>query len=335
MKKFLIPVIFLAILAFGLVAIGFFWWEKNSKSVSNDKTLKDFLVVKGRGASQISQKLYEEGLIRNPLAFKIYVQITGKADKIQEGEFRVSPSYSLEEIVNTLTSGPVELWVTIPEGLRREEIVERFIEGLKMSTADGIIFRQDFLDLTKDMEGFLFPDTYLFPRDISAKIVLDTMRATFDKRISEFEAEVASSELSLSEIVTLSSIIERETKSDAERPIVAGILLNRLNIGMPLQADATAQYAISSAKCIVHSAKCDWWPVLIREDLTIDSPYNTYKFTGLPPKPIANPGLSSLKAVILPEDSDYLYYIHDQNGNTYYAKTLPEHNENVKRYLGN
>jgi UPF0755 protein len=134
------------------------------------------------------------------------------------------------------------------------------------------------------------------------------------------------SNLTFVEAVTLASIIERETKTDAERPIVAGILINRLNAGMPLQVDAAVQYAIGTSK--------DWWPILGLTDLKINSPFNTYKFAGLPPAPIANPGLSSLKAAFAPTATSYWYYIHDSTGQIHYAKTLAEHNANIAKFLG-
>ena len=332
MKK----VFFIAVVIFILsVAVGIFiWWSGVSSPVSTSTETVDFLVVKGRAASQIGEALYKEGLIKNPLAFKFYVQTTGKSDQIQAGEFRLSPAYSLEKTVDTLTGPPLELWVTVPEGLRREEIVERFVQGLEKEEPDASNFRQEFLEASEDMEGFLFPDTYLFPRDVKASSVTSAMRNTFDKRIAEIGGD-KSPEFTLEDIVTLASIIERETKTDVERPVVAGILLNRLEIGMGLQADAATQYALANARCQKLDARCDnWWPILTLTDLQIDSPYNTYKYRGLPPAPIANPGLSSLKAAIDPAETDYLYYLHDSEGGIHYAETLDEHNANVKEYLG-
>jgi UPF0755 protein len=332
MRKFLLPLGFLITAVF-IVLIGLVWWSRNSKPASGDTSFQDFLVVKGRSASQIGEALFEEGLIKNPVAFKIYVQVTAKASKIQAGQFRISPSLPLTEVVDTLTKPPAELWVTIPEGLRREEAVERFIKGLEMKEADAVLFRQEFLDESFGQEGFLFPDTYLFPRDATASSVVKRMRSTFDLKAKELEKEISSSDLSLDEIVTLASIIERETKTDEERPVVAGILLNRLDINMGLQADATVQYAVGGVNC-KGNTECNWWPVLIKDDLDINSPFNTYRFRGLPPSPIANPGFSSLKAAVNPEDTDFLYYLHDEEGGIHYARTLAEHNENVRRFLG-
>ena len=324
MKRTLLLIPLIILVATGIIL----WWYSAVKPASTDSTLKDFLIVKGSSAAQIGNKLFKEGLIKNPLAFKLYVQITSKARSIPAGEFRLSPSYSLFKLVDELVRGPREIWVTIPEGLRKEEIAARFASSFDQ----GDVFIEEFVEASKGMEGFLFPDTYLFPKEASASAVVKKMRSTFDVKTAEFEEEIASSSLSLNEIVTLASIVERETKTNEERPVVAGILLNRLDIGMGLQADATVQYAIASSKCV--SNDCQWWPQITREDLEIASPYNTYRFKGLPPAPIASPGISSLRAAIIPSSTDYLYYLHDAKGEIHYAETLEEHNANVRNYLG-
>ncbi len=328
MKHFLILV--LSVFLFSLT-LATWWWRENSKPLSSQSKPSDFLVVKGKNASQIAESLFEKGLIKSPLAFKIYVQLNGRESEIKAGRYILSPSMSLTEIVEALLKGPKDLWVTIPEGLRKEEVVERIIFSLKNEEPDS--FKEEFLVLTKDKEGFLFPDTYLFPRESSAKLVVQTLLNTFNNKIKVFENDINKSELSLKEIVILASIIERETKSEEERPIVAGILLKRLKIGMPLQVDATIQYLLADLRCQGRTNCNNWWPVITNKDLTIDSPYNTYKYKGLPPSPIANPGLSSLEAVIHPKDSEYLYYLHDSQGKIHYARDLKEHNQNVREYL--
>ena len=319
MKRFL----FLLLIFVALVTGGTFWWYSVAKSPSAETSLRDFLIVKGSSASYIGNKLEKEGLIRNALAFKIYVQVSGKARGIQAGEYRLSQNYSLFKMVDELTRGPSEIWVTIPEGLRREEIAARFASAFGQRES----FTQEFLSASAELEGFLFPDTYLFPKDAEATSVVKKMRSTFDIKTAELKEGIDASTLTLKEIIILASIIERETRTEGERPIVAGVLINRLNIGMGLQADATVQYAVGTAG--------NWWPILTKEDLLVNSPYNTYRFRGLPPAPIANPGLSSITAAVFPEESDYLYYLHDAKGQAYFARTLAEHNENVRQYLGN
>jgi UPF0755 protein len=198
-----------------------------------------------------------------------------------------------------------------------------FISLTKKDYSDKFDFLVD-KPKNADIEGYLFPDTYLFPLDVSATAVVAKMTDTFTSKTLGLSPQGPN--LTYAETVTLASILERETKTDAERPIVAGILVNRLNARMPLQVDASVQYAIGTPK--------DWWPILALTDLKINSPYNTYKFAGLPPAPIANPGLSSLKAAFAPTANDYWYYIHDSSGQIHYAKTLSEHSANVAKFLG-
>lgn len=330
MKKLLLIIPILILIGF----LSIFWWNNSIKPVSKDETPKDFLITKGTSATKIANNLQDEGIIKNSLAFKFYVQLTGKTKKIQAGEFSLSPSDNLFQIVESLLKGPKELWVTIPEGLRREEIAEKFILGLSKKDEDADTFRQEFLNLTTGEEGYLFPDTYLFPKTTTASKVVASMKNTFDKRMAEFKKDIDNSNLTLNQIVILASLIERETITDEERPIVAGILLNRVNADWPLQVDASVQYALASAKCRNTITNCEWWPrPLTKDDLSISSPLNTYKYPGLPPSPISNPGLSSLKAAIYPEETDYWYYLHDEKGQIHYAETLEEHNRNVAKYL--
>lgn len=332
MKKILIPVFGLMIVII-LAIFGFSWWQSSSQAVSSDSQQVVFLILKGRAAAQIGEKLQQEGLIKNALAFKIYVQTTGQAKKIQSGEYRLSPSLTLVEVVNRLAKGPSELWVTIPEGLRREEIVEKVISDLQMKPTQANTFRQEFLGLTEGNEGYLFPDTYLFPKDVEAPVVVNKLKATFVQRTASLEKDIDDSRLTLNQIVTLASIIERETITDSERPIVAGLLLKRLDEDWPLQADASVQYAVASNNC-QGQVKCEWWPILTFDDLQTNSSFNTYKFNDLPPAPIASPGLSSIKAAVNPQESAYWFYIHDSEGNIHFAETIGEHNSNIRKYLG-
>lgn len=315
MKK-LSLLLLLTVLA-GAVAI--VWFYSNVQAPGINKDFKNFLIVKGTSASQIGTNLEKAGFVKNALAFKIYVKVSGQSGNILAGEYRLSSTMTLFQIVSQLTRGPLELWVTIPEGLRREEIASRFTTGLDRDTT----FTNEFLQASNGEEGMLFPDTYLFPKDASASSIVNKMVRTFDSKTSGLSGN---SDFTLNQRIVLASILERETKTDAERPIVAGILINRIKAGMPLQVDATVQYAIG--------APADWWPILSLDDLKVNSLYNTYKFKGLPPAPIASPGLSSLTAAFNPTPSDYFYYIHDTSGVIHYAKTLAEHNANIQKYLG-
>lgn len=303
MKKIIFP--FLGLLV--LLGIGVFMAKDIVKPVSDDSGTKDFLITKGSSVAKIGSDLEKAGLIRNAIVFKFYVQLTNKQNKIQAGEFSLSPSLSLTEIVTELQKGPKEIWVTIPEGFRREEVAKRFKESLSRDSE----FEKEFLNLTLGKEGYLFPDTYLFPKSASAQAIVNKMTSTFNLKVSDVTEE---------ELI-MASLLERETITDGEKPVVAGVLYKRLRSGWPLQVDATLQYA-----------KGNWEPVY-NLDKEINSPYNTYKFTGLPPTPIASPGKSSIEAAQNPEESDYWYYIHDPKGQIHFARTLDEHNSNISKYL--
>lgn len=300
--------LFFVALLFIFSLVGAFLVRNSLKPASSDGRVASFLITKGLGASQIGNNLKKEGFIKSSLAFKIYVQFTGRQSKIAAGEFRLSPSMNLFEIVDTLQKGPVEIWVTIPEGLRHEEIAQKFASSLEKDDS----FEKELVLLFEGNEGYLFPDTYLFLKETTPQKILDKMLENFDLRVTE---EVTNKQ------IIMASIIERETKGVAEKPIVAGILYKRLENNWPLQVDASIQYA-----------KGNWKPIL-STDKELNSPYNTYKYPGLPPGPISSPGLSSINAAINPVKSDYWYYIHDEKGEIHYAQDLDEHNANIRQYL--
>lgn len=316
----------------------FLWWNNVSKAPAPaDTTPRKFLIVKGQTAGKIAKELEKAGLVKNELAFRFYVQFVGKEKKIQPGNYELSPSLTLSQLVSTLVTGPKEIWVTYPEGLRREEVAIKTIKALGMEEKEAALFWTEFINESGGQEGFLFPETYLFPKDITAKKVFNKLRSTFDLKVSdEVLAAAKENGLTLEETATMASIIERETLTDEERPVVAGILQKRLKAGMPLQVDATLQYLAGNKRCKagkMPEPACDWWKPPTVEDKKVKSSYNTYTNRGLPPSPIANPGLSSIKAAAYPQDSPYWYYLHGEDGKIHYARTIDEHNENIARYL--
>lgn len=320
-----IVLLFLLILI--ILPLGFFfWWSKETLPVDpSQKETQIFVIPQGWGISQIGERLQQEGLIKNQLVFKIMVVKEGLAKELQAGDFRLSPSMNLIEITQTLTHGTIDTWVRIPEGLRREEIGKIITDSFTQQEAEFDL--KDFLNKTKNKEGFLFPDTYLIPKDATPENIIKIMEDNFEKK---FTTLTLNTNLSKNQIVILASLIEREAKYDKDRAIVAGILLKRLKKGWPLQVDASVQYA--KATEIRNSEK--WWLPITSQDIKeTDSPFNTYKNQGLPPTPICSPGLSSLKAVANPQDSDYWFYLSDNAGNIHFAKTLEEQEENINRYL--
>lgn len=317
MKK---PIILLVILIMAFF-IGKGWWNSQFEAVSNDKSEKVFVVAKGEGISQIADKLKKDNLIRSTFAFKLYTKQQNLDFKIQPGTFKLSESMSVATIATTLTNQPLDNWVTLLEGWRVEEMAAVLSAKFKVQS-------EKFIKLSK--EGYMFPDTYLFSQDVTVEQIVKRMKDNFkDKYSADLKLKVKDLGLTEDQGVILASIVEREARSDGARKMVASILLKRFKIGMGLNADATIQYALGYQK----DEKSWWKRHLTREDLKVESPFNTYLYQGLPPTPIANPSLSSLKAVASADPSTvYLYYYHDSKGNSYYGKTLEEHNQNVANH---
>lgn len=310
---------FVTVLAF--FSLWLFWATR--PAAPPGAVYQTFTIERGAGLSLAARKLEAEGLVRSWLAFRLVAQAKGYADKVQAGDFRLSPSMSPAEVAEALTHGVADRWVTLLEGWRREEMAAELNQ--KLSGPDGRFDAQEFLDLTAPLEGRLFPDTYLIPRDASASAVVAVLRDNFEAKAGE---------VSFQDLI-LASIVEREARDAADRPLVAGILLKRLENDWPLQADATVQYAVGSQNCLLMVMACqEWWPkTLTKEDLKIDSAYNSYLYRGLPPAPIANPGLASIRAAQSPTETEYWFYLSDREGRMHYAQTAEEHNANIARYL--
>lgn len=317
MKSKYIIVSFVTLCAVVLLAV--LYLKNLLLAPSNDSKTINFMINKGSSVSLIGNNLKKAGLIKNAVVFKFYIQITNSQNKIQAGEFELSPNLSLTQIVEKLKKGPAEIWVTIPEGLRREEIALKYKNTLNKDQE----FLSEFMTLTNGKEGYLFPETYLFPKEATVQQIVNRMTATLNQKIKDVTYQQ----------LIVASMLERETFTDEEKPIVAGILYKRLKNDWPLQVDATLQYAKDSSKYKTLNQDNKYWEPIYSGDKEIDSPYNTYKNLGLTPAPIANPGYSSIMAAISPESSEYWYYIHDNDGKIHFAKTLEEHNQNIRKYL--
>ncbi|OGD61882.1 hypothetical protein A2160_00785 [Candidatus Beckwithbacteria bacterium RBG_13_42_9] len=317
-------------LVVGLPLVFLSWWWQVTIPIDPQDTEKQIIVVpKGAGVSTIAQTLKEKGLIRQELAFKIMVTKEGMAKNLQAGDFYLNKSMNLFEIAQTLTHGTVDVWVTVPEGLRREEMVAILTKSF---SNQGVDFDgPGFLAASKNLEGYLFPDTYLVPKIATADQIVKIFRDTFDTKMPDQEKlEANKLGLSFSQVVILASLVEREAKYNQDRAIVAGILVKRLKKDWPLQIDATIQYALGTKNC-QGKTECNWWPQVT--DTKLDSVYNTYLKQGLPPTPICNPSLTSIKAVLKPQDTKYWYYVSDSGGHLHYAETLEEQKTNITEYV--
>lgn len=317
-KKFLsLLLVFLFI-----IVAGYLYYKEGLLPVDkNDKTTKIFVINKGESLTSIIKKLSKEDLIRNRVVFYLLVKQLGIEKKIQAGDFRLSPSMSAIEIAQTLTHGTLDIWVTIIEGLRKEEIAQIINEKFNIPETEFVKYAK---------EGYLFPDTYLIPKNANLEIVLEIFEKNFNQKVNQqIRNKIEKKGLTLDEALTIASLIEREAKYQKDRPLVASVIFNRLKNNMKLDIDATVQYALG-----YQIKEKSWWKKnLTKEDLEIDSPYNTYKNQGLPPGPICNPGLSSIEAVINAPETKYFYYISDKKGNLHFAKTLEEHYQNIEKYL--
>lgn len=318
-NKGLITLILLFILFIG----SFIFYREGSLPVNKEnRTPKIFVVRPGEGLIEITQNLEDARLIRNRLVFFFIVKRLGIEKNIQAGDFRLNQTMNAEKIAETLTHGTLDLWVTIVEGLRKEEIAEILTKNLNIPVAEFI---------SKADEGYLFPDTYLFPREASADAVIKIMTANFKRKVTiDLENKFHKVGLTKQQAVILASIVERESKFAQDRQPVASIFLRRMQEGIPLQSDVTVQYALG-----YQPDKKTWWkPEVTLDDLKIDSLYNTRVHTGLPPAPISNPGLASLEAVANADpNTPYLFFVADKSGHVHYAKNLDEHNANVQKYM--
>jgi UPF0755 protein len=273
------------------------------------------LIERGSGLEAIARQLTQEGVIRSPLLFRVGARVTGQATRLKAGEYefpaKVSPQQALQIVVSGRT---VARSLTIPEGLTSHEVVARIREAPAL--AGEIAEVPD--------EGTLLPETYHYQRGDSREELLQRMRDSMNRTLAELWPERAQDLPydSKQAAVTLASIVEKETAVPDERALVAGVFVNRLERGMRLQSDPTVRFALTEGEE-------DLGRALTRADWRVDHPYNTYRISGLPPGPIANPGRAALEAALNPADTEYLYFVADGTGGHAFAKTLREHNRNV------
>ena len=280
-------------------------------------------IPRGASASRVARILAQQGVIRSPLGFRMQVRITGKASKLKPGAYQLDTGMTPLKIIAILSSGEtIARWVTIPEGFTVRQIAKRLASQglvdedrfLQLALNGGSSFRTSFSH-PASLEGYLFPDTYLVPPGGTEEDVINEMLVAFDKKVVRvLSSDIAGSNLSLQQIVTLASLIEREARVPKDRRLVAAVLRNRLAKGMRLQCDATVLYSLGEHKDRV-----------LYRDLEVDSPYNTYRHAGLPPGPIASPGFACIEAALHPADADYLYYVARPDGSHIFSRTLEEH----------
>ena len=318
MKTVLVVLFLLVLAAAGAGAAWIYFGVRTPfRSYSGEEQFVD--VPPGLATRAIGDRLVSAGVVRDHLTFRAAMWTVGQTTKLKAGEYRFTDAMTPIEVVDKLHRGDVfVIPVTFPEGLN-------VVEMSKIFESKGFGSAASFVDAGRPFEGYLFPNTYALSRHTDAPKLVKLMKDAFEHALTP-ELRDAAAERGLNErqLVTLASIVEKETGNAAERPLVASVYENRLRIGMALQCDPTVIYALELAGRYDGNVR--------KDDLSFDSPYNTYRYPGLPPGPIASPGRASLEAVVHPADSEFLYFVSRNDGTHVFAKTLAEHARNVQRY---
>lgn len=305
---------------------------------TEDNIKKEFVIQSGESVRQIADNLENSNLISKADLFKFYVWREELAGKLQAGNYELSSAMAIPEIVNLFIGGKIksdQIKITIPEGFLNKEIDERLANNDLIKKGDFINFDENNnLDLSKyeflkdkpndiGLQGYYFPDTYIYYKDSSIGNIVEKMLDNFDNKLSQdLREEIKKQNKSIFEVIILASIIEKEAGFVEDMGKVASVFQNRLDIGKALESDATINYITNSGR-----AQSTY------DDLKIDSPYNTYKYQGLPPAPISNPGFEAIKAAIYPEKTDYFYFLTAKNGESFFSVSYDEHLKNKSKYL--
>ena len=302
----------------GVILVLFVLWFSLSSSIFSDSKIVD--IKEGSSLMQISTLLENENVIRSSNIFRIIVISLGGENSIKAGSYLFHRGENVFVVAWHLSHGnfgvPIKR-IPLTEGMDSYDLVKLFNEKDFIRLDKNLL-----LTLAKDKEGYLFPDTYFMPVYFKAEDIISMMSNNFLEKEKNMNIASSSTSQNLKEILTMASIIEGEAKTDTDRKIVSGILWKRIKIGMPLQVDTTFAYINGGESSGA-----------IKSDSTTDSPYNTYKYKGLPPGPISDPGLEAINAAMYPVKSDYLYYLSDKKGIIHYAKTFDEHKVNIEKYL--
>ncbi len=330
MRKLVLFVIVLALAAAGAAALAYTRAQQPFRGYTGAEQFID--IPSGASTRAIGERLISAGVVRDALTYRVALWMSGKARTLKAGEYRFDAPLSAVDVIEKVARGEVHvIHVTFPEGLTITEMASIF-ESNGLGTAEAFIKAAQDVSLVaafdpsaRNLEGYLFPETYALTRRADAGQLVRLMVARFGQLFTpELRHAAAAQGWSVRAAVTLASIVEKETAEPAERPIVSAVYRNRLQIGMPLQCDPTVIYALQRHGKYTGNLR--------REDLNFDSPYNTYRYAGLPPGPIAAPGQASLEAAVRPATVGYLYFVSRNDGSHAFARTLEEHNRNVQKY---
>lgn len=326
--------VLLLVLALGLAAVaGAVWLGQRVSQPFAAFSGEQFVEIpSGESTIGIGRRLVAAGVVRDELTFRLAMRWHGRGRSLKAGEYRFTGPLSPAGVIDVLAKGEVYLVpVTFPEGLTAEEMGRLFAQTGRGTVEQFVEAASDPAPITAidpeadTLEGYLFPDTYHLPRSAGAADLVQRMvqrfKGVFDE---ELQRKAKATGLTVRQLMSLAALVEKETARAEERPIVAAVYHNRVRIGMPMQADPTVIYALKRAG--------RWNGNITRADLQFDSPYNTYRYPGLPPGPIASPGKAAIEAAVAPAAVDYLYFVSRNDGSHAFATTLPEHNRNVQKW---
>jgi UPF0755 protein len=332
-KPFAIIVLVIVFAGGAAAVAGWLAWERIHKPYKSYTGSEQFVTIRqGAGSGEIGLTLLDAQVVRDARLFRAALWWTGQGRNLKAGEYRFDRPLSTLDVIDVLVRGDVYARrITFPEGLTIEEMAKLY-ESHDFGSARDFLIAAKNVDRIKDLdpgatdlEGYLFPETYALPRGTPASRLIDAMidrfRIVYDDRM---RARTAAEGLTTRQVVTIASLVEKETGKADERPIVSAVYRNRLKIGMAMQADPTVVYALEKAHRYNGNIR--------REDLALESPYNTYKYPGLPPGPIASPGKASLEAALFPAGVPYLYFVSRNDGSHVFAQTLAQHNANVQKF---
>ncbi|MBD3208520.1 MAG: endolytic transglycosylase MltG [Candidatus Nealsonbacteria bacterium] len=289
-------------------------------SAPNNEFESERIVVNlGTTEEELISKLREQGYIKNERAFRFVLKLRDLEGEIKPGGYKISKSWNVWKMALALANFRYQYWVVVPEGLRKEEVAEAI--GKKLSWEEET--KEEFIANSK--EGYLFPDTYLLDFDYTGTEVAKRMENKLNEEVADLFEEATENNIRNDTLIVLASLVQREAANAEQMPLIAGIIWNRWLQDMKFEIDATVQYALGRPG--------NWWPKVRPEDYKADSPYNTYLHKGRPPRPICNPGLAAIDAVINSQDSEYLYYLHDDEGQIHLAKSYEEHLQNIEKHL--
>ncbi|WP_407669613.1 endolytic transglycosylase MltG [Paenibacillus kobensis] len=330
----------LGIMVIGAGSVALYVWNGLRPTAAGD--MKRVEVKSGMSPFEVAESLENEGIIRSAFIFKYYLKLKDEGDRFQAGSYDMTPGMELNAVIAKLNAGDIvkaeTIKFTIPEGFTAAQIADKLSqEGIankdellslmdadrKWEDVDAVLQIPSGIQEMHRLEGYLYPETYEMKKGSTAEQIIQRMLAETDRKLNtlpELDVQLEDRGLTLHQLLTIASLVEREVVVDEERPLVAGVIYNRIKQNMPLQIDATVQYLLDKQK-----------ERLMEKDLEVDSPYNTYKNQGLPPGPIASPSMKSIQAALNPEQTDYLYYVTKKDGTQthLFAKTYKEHQRNI------